>query len=453
MSDPYTLDPDFERAVIAYLVRDRRFYGAVRGGVVSSCFPTREAQTIVEACAKCFTETGEGPGSSVVVAQQLRQMSLEDGKITLDDTLLSLGYLEDCLDQDLPPMEKVMGVFLPQLRERMRGDALRDALMGLDSTELRRRLERIDQLGFVDTSLGSKLGAASFREMDSTLTEKLPTGMPRLDDYLEGGVPRKSLYVLLGGANSGKSTGLGQMAGANLREGGLVLYGTNELPVSMVKAKIFADLTNIPFKRILAGQTKEAAERYAAMMDRLGSLYVKELDTGLTTPADIDDWRKEVEDAEGRKVDLVAIDYADRMGDGSTGDRSDYVVMRNVYNGLVAIAKDNSIVVATASQTKELKRGQKFAKLGDMADSRHKGRIATVVVSLNYFPEEQEFWLYLCKQKMGASDVELGPIPTDWDFGRVTTISPRVQAGASPTDAWKADQVVAALSPFATEVQ
>lgn len=450
--EPYTLDAEFERALVAYLVIDRKVYGALRPGLEADAFPTKAAQVVVEMCALVFQDMGTGPGSSVVVAQKLRHRHAEDGKLTFDAMISAMEYMEDAIDADRPSADAVVASFAPQIQERLRGDVLRDALMGLDPKEMRRRLEVAETVGYVDTSLGSKLGVSSFSDIASLgHMEKLPTGIPKLDTFLEGGAPRGQLWAWLGDSNSGKSTALGQQAAATLREGGLVLFGTNELPPPMVKAKILGDLCNIPFKAILQGRTERAAEVYAKLAPQLGDLYVKELDTGLTTPGDLDDWRKEVEDQEGRKVDLMAIDYADRMTDGLESNSSDYVVMRNVYNGLVNMAKAEHMVVATASQAKARKAGQKFLKLGDMADSRHKGRIANVVVSLNWDDEEKEMWLYICKQKLGASDVELGPIPTDWEYGRVSTIPKRVQDGARPSDDWQAVQVEKAMSPFATQ--
>ena len=450
--DPYTLDPQFEQALIAYLVEDRKVYGALHQGLEAKAFPTKDAQTIVKMCHLVFQETGTGPGASMVVAQRLRHYHTEEGQITFDGMCSALQYMEDAIDLPRPTAEMVVTSFVPQIQSRMQGDVLRDALMGLDPMEMRRRLEVVETVGFVDTSLGSKLGLSSFQDIARLgQMEKIPTGMPQLDQFFEGGAPRGQLYVWGGDSNAGKSTALGQQAGAGLREGALVLFGSNELPEAMVKAKIFADLTNTPFKGILRGHIQKAAEVYAKIAPGLGDLYVKELDTGITTPADLDDWRKDVEDAEGRKVDLMCIDYADRMSDGKAETGSDYHMMKNIYNGLVGIAKTNHMVVATASQVKGLARGQQYPKTGDLSDSRHKGRIANVIVMLCWDPEEKEMFLYVAKQKLGVSDHPIGPVPTDWEYGRVTTIPGRVQDGTRPSDDWQATEVVDSMNSFTTQ--
>lgn len=460
MTDRYTMEPAFEQALVTYLAINRKVYGALRSGLEVDAFPRKESQVIVKACNAVFEETGEGPGSSIIVAQKLRHQHIEDGALTMDAMSDALQYLEDGIDMDpRPTAEQVVAALIPQIKERMTGDLLRDMISGLDMTEAKRKIEVAETLGFVDTSLGSKLGISSFRDIAALKhMAKLPTGIPVLDMFFEGGAPRGQLFAWLGDSNAGKSTALGQQAGAGLREQALVLYGSNELPPPMVKAKIFGDLTDTPFKAILAGTARQAEKRFAEMAERLGDLYVKELDTGITTPADLDDWRKEVEDAEGRAVDLMCVDYADRMTDGKDTNASDYLVMKNVYNGLVQIAKDGHCVVATASQAKGLTKGQKYATLGDFADSRHKGRIANVVVSLNWDPELELMTLYICKQKLGKADHPLKEFPADWEFGRVSQIPDRVKLGTRPSDDWQADQVVAAVAhhpnpknPFTTQ--
>lgn len=450
--EKYTLATEFEYALVSYLVTDRKVFGALRPALMAEAFPTKEAEVLVRLCLQVFDETGSGPGSSVLISQKLRHHHVEDGQITFDTMCACVQYMDDAIDLDqCPTSEAMLAQFVPQLQNRMRSDAMKDALMGAEPQELKRQYEIAETLGFVDTSLGSKLGASSFVDIARLkMMDRLPTGMPMLDDGLDGGAPRGQLFVWLGGTNSGKSTALGQQAGAGLREGALVLFGTNELDEGVVNAKIFSDLTGVPFVRILAGEHEEASKRYAklAASGELGTLYVKELDTGITTPADIDDWRKEVEETEGRKVDLICIDYADRMSDGQPPGGSEYHMFKNIYNGLVEIAKKNKLVMATASASKDHK-GSKYAKSGDMADSRHKGRIANVIVSLN--PVDDEFWIYVCKQKFGRSDFEIGPVETDWEFGRVTTIPDRVQAGVRPSDDWQATEVVNALDPFTTQ--
>lgn len=440
MTDPYTMDADFERAVIRYMVTDRRFYGAIRQGLEPEAFPSADARMVAEVCGLCFQETGNGPGSEVIVNQRLRHMCHEDGKITIDTAIATMLYVQDAVDDDAcPDAESVLSIFVPQLKDRVKTEVLRDALMGEGIEEIRKKFDQVDQIGFVDTSLGSRLGSHVFKGLGRIhAMEKLPTGMVPLDAYLRGGIPRGSTYCIGGDSNAGKSTALTQMAAANIREGGLVLFATNEDPEHMVQAKILADLTDVPFEQLLQGNTDVAERRYVERGAKYGTLFTKEIEVDLFSPTDLEEWKREVEESEGRKVDVIVIDYADRMTDGKP-DRGDYHLMKNVYNGLQTIAKKGHCVVATASQTKELKRGSKWIRLGDLSDSKHKGRIAKVVVTLN--PKDDEYWVYVAKSKLVKADHEIKIVATDWAFGRITPVPPRVVGGASYSDEYAAYEV------------
>lgn len=439
--ETYSFAPEFEAQVIAYLVEDRLFYNAVQQGIQSAAFPSKEAQLVAEACGQVFKETGQGPGDMTIVLQKLRYLLHELGKITLDACLEATDYVQDCCDLKRSPRDAVLQQFSQQIQTRMQTDALRDALMGMDSYELRRKLEKAENIGKIDASIGEQLGVASLENINRLrLTEKLPTGIPPLDDKFGGGIGRSQFLVFFGNSNVGKSTALGQMAGAVIREGGLVLYGTNELPPEMVIAKTFADLTDVPFQKILEGHHDVCSRRYAERFQKnhWGSIFVKDIN-GMS-PAEQDNWITEVEETTRRKVDLYINDYADRTPDGKPGDRSDYLVMKNVYNDLFTIAQKRKIVVATASQAKA-KKGSGYLELNDMSDSRHKGRIATVVVSLNRAENNpEELWAYICKQKMGASEVAVGPITHDFAYGRWSQLPDAIRKGASPSTVYEAQK-------------
>lgn len=460
-ADPYKMSPAFEAQVVRLMATNRRFFNSIRRGIDADGFTDPDAKVIVKACFSVFEETGEGPGAEEIVVQQLHHLCHEIGKITIDSALSALDYLEDAGEAPSLDPDQVMKVLLPQIRERMKMDALKDGLMGSDVLEMRRKLEVVDQIGYVESDLGGRLGVNVFDSMKAmTMLDRMSSGVLELDNVLMGGFPRQQFFCYLGGSNAGKSTALGQTAAAAVRSRGLVIVATNELPKEMWKAKVMGDLTDVPFQQIMSGRSNIARRRYEERSGDWGTLYVKDIPSGLTTPADLDDWRKEVEDKEGRAVDMLLVDYADRMTDGKK-TASDYSMFAGIYNGLADMAKAHNMVVGTASQSK-YNDGKKSAylTLDHFADSRHKGRIANIVVSLNWIEDkdaedEKSYWLYIAKQKLGKSDVPVGPITPDFEFGRISTLPKRVRDGASIEDHLAAldaeSEVKGLMNRFSTE--
>ena len=105
---------------------------------------------------------------------------------------------------------------------------------------------------------------------------RAPTGLPRLDDMIEGGFPRSSSTVLLGPAGSGKTTlGLHFLGECGAEEPGL-FFGCYEMPEALrAKARAlglpFADLADRGDIELLWQPTTEGLldELCARLLDRL----------------------------------------------------------------------------------------------------------------------------------------------------------------------------------------
>ena len=119
---------------------------------------------------------------------------------------------------------------------------------------------------------------------------------------------------------------------------------------------------------------------------------------------------------EGRPIDVLLVDYADRMGAGD--EKGDYHAMKVVYEGLRNLIDEKGIFGWTASQATRNSKDRKRHDLNHMADSMHKGRIADLVITLNLVGEEaDELEYYVAKHRTGRSRVSVGPMRHDWEHG------------------------------------
>jgi hypothetical protein len=146
-----------------------------------------------------------------------------------------------------------------------------------------------------------------------------------------------------------------------------------------------------------------------------------------TTLEDIKEWVDQCEQFYGRKMDLLVVDYADKVGaKAKKGEQqsNEYTSGRVVYEGLRIYADARKMFCWTASQANRQKDRKKVLDLNDVADSLHKIRVADLVVTLNLQGEgeETEVVLNIAKHRTGRSRVKIGPLPCAYELGQVVAV-------------------------------
>lgn len=396
-----------------------------------------EAELALKAAKQINHDLGRGPSSTLLVIQRLRRW-LDKGDVTQEQAFDVVNYFEDAEDAGLPPEDEAADEVAPILRQIAQQNAVRLAIDKSSGKpdqffqQMRKVVESGERLGAADTSTGIKIGQDSFEEIRRLRRiKRLPTGIMELDVELSGGLSRSALGVVVGGAGDGKSMFLSHVAAHAMYEGQNVVYATLEIPEGEVLARIKANLTHVPIEAIVSDQAMDIAkERLSTLTTRvtgdgapaLGFGIVKEFPAYQTVVADINEWIRTCETTEGKKVDLICIDYADRMGGGQVNgkDVGDYTAMRIVYEGLRQIAVDRECFLWTASQTTRAHKDRKRNDVNHMSDSMHKGRIADLVVSLNVCGEgDEDIEFFVAKHRTGKGKVTVGPLPHDFAHGRV----------------------------------
>lgn len=410
-------------------------------------------QLLAAAASEIARELGRGPGSQVAVAQRVRSWH-DDGKVSLDQANAAVDYLVDG-DADESEVEVVANEFGRVVRQRMHHDAMlqmHEVYAGRRHAEdVVRTLETAAGVGRVDGDLGVRLGTGSFEEIASLRSmECLPTGVVELDAHTGGGLPigQEGMYIARPGG--GKSIALTSQASFGLRRRLVVGIVTLELPVGVQLARVKANLTGIPVNSILQGETRRCEELLEEMRPLLGTLYVKKMTPLATTNAEIEDWVSSVEDAEGSRMNLLVVDYADKVGAPAASDKSqsDYNAMRYVYERFRIHAEERKAWIWTASQSTRAHRGQNILDLDHVADSMHKGRIVDQAISINPRDEGKTNLFFVAKNRTGASQIKVGPIRHEYHLGRIAHVDVdldvlAVRDPGSPEleQAWEAAQV------------
>ena len=267
---------------------------------------------------------------------------------------------------------------------------------------------------------------------------RFTTGVLALDTLMSGGLISPALWTIVGGAGSGKSHFLAQVAIANILAGRDVVVSTLELPRAACVAMIAAGLCNVTAKPLIEKHADSKAchamvkQRYATLSDTgtLGRWVVEQHDPSTSIGALVR-WKTDVVAKHGLNLAVFITDYLDRVSaDHATGGgkAGTYATAGYTYEMARLDAVTSKHMHLTASQATRGSGARLVIEEDDLADSQHKPRISDGVISINKGKVDEasgtlrEINYHVVKDRYGLSKVTTAMLPTMWSFGLSTEL-------------------------------
>jgi len=206
-----------------------------------------------------------------------------------------------------------------------------------------------------DNSIGHDYidDAESRWEFYNRKEEKVSTGIEHIDYILRGGIPSKTLGVLLAGTGVGKSLTMCSIS-ANLVENGKnVLYITLEMAEEKIAQRIDQNLMDMTTEE-LDNVTKETfVKRFDTFKSKTkGRLVVKEYPTKSAHSGHFRALLKELVQKKDFKPDLVCVDYLNICSSmNAPKGANSYSEIKSIAEELRGLAMEFDVPVLTATQT------------------------------------------------------------------------------------------------------
>jgi len=185
--------------------------------------------------------------------------------------------------------------------------------------------------------------------------ERLPFDLEYLNKITKGGIPKKSLTVILAGSGVGKSLAMCHMASANLIDGKNVLYITMEMAEEKIAERIDANLLNVSLDEL----SNLPKNMYDKKIDRVkgktsGKLIVKEYPTA---SAHVGHFRHLLNELRLKRQfipDIIYVDYLNicmshRIKTGS--NVNSYTLIKSIAEELRGLAVEKNLPIMSATQT------------------------------------------------------------------------------------------------------
>jgi archaellum biogenesis ATPase FlaH len=139
---------------------------------------------------------------------------------------------------------------------------------------------------------------------------RIPFDLDLLNKLTKGGVPRKTLNVILAGTNVGKSLALVHLAAAYLRQSKNVLYITCEMAAEWISERIDANMMDVPIDDVETMPKVDFLRKINHLRSTTtGVLKVKEYPTGTAHVGDFRAYLRELKLKCNFTPDVIVVDY------------------------------------------------------------------------------------------------------------------------------------------------
>lgn len=227
-------------------------------------------------------------------------------------------------------------------------------------------------------------------------TEFLPTGLPNLDEFLDGGFMRKEIVIIGAGTGSGKSFLAAQIFKNIATKGFIGAYFSLEISNEMVVSRLIGQIANIKPTKIMAGLlTKEENESKMLAKSKLAPY--NEL---MHFSDDVYDLKTIEEAIKEHEYDFIVLDFIQNL---ITGKQDEYTAMSESAVKLQKMAKEYNCCIIVLSQLSN------SAFKSGVLEYKGSGGIA-MVADLGFFilrdvSEPSKLTLSLKKNRRGISGV------------------------------------------------
>jgi len=391
---------NFQIKLIAALFTDKNFLQQVSDILEPAFFESESTQYIVK-CVKSH------------IAQFKTQPTMEVMKVKIkeiDDDVLETSVISS-LKEAMRNMESEDLDFIKEeaikfCRNQNLKRAIMESVQLLESGDYDGIKHKVDDAlkAGNDRNLGHEYNVEIDERYKESVRNTITTGWEVIDDLADGGLGSGELGVMVAPAGIGKSWALANVGANAVKAGKTVLHYTLELNQSYVGLRYDSIFTGIAAQD-LKYNLPDVKKRLKSISGELVIKYYPTKAAGVMSLAShIEKCR-----LQGKKPDLVIVDYADLLR-GSGRGREVRHELGNIYEDLRGLAGEYEIPIWTASQANRSALQEDVIQADKIAESYSKIMTADFVVSLSRKIEDKAAgtgrW-HVIKNRFGPDGITL----------------------------------------------
>jgi len=346
-----------ETTVLSNLVFNEDYFRKVYPYIKKDYFEDNNIKKVFETYSSYVDEYREPPSIEVL------KLTLDKSKDMNEDTYKKVLETVDTLKRD-PDTDQDWLVAETEkfCQDRDLYNAIRKAILVVDGSDKEFSKDGLPSLlqDSLAISFDTSVGHDFLEDYESRYDfyhkkeERIPFDIDLLNKITKGGLPRKSMTVLLATTGGGKSLVKCHMAANAMMAGKNVVYITMEMAEERISERIDANLLNVTIDEV----SEMPRDVYDKRMNRIkgkatGKLVVKEFPTGSAHVGHFRHLLTELRMKKNFKPDIIMIDYlnicASARVKGAAAANS-YTLVKSIAEEVRGLAMEYNCAVVTSSQ-------------------------------------------------------------------------------------------------------
>jgi replicative DNA helicase len=313
------------------------------------------------------------------------------------------------MEHEVVPIEWLIDTTEQWCKDRAIYLALMDAIQIADGNDDKRGRDSIPTIlqDALAVSFDNNIGHDYFENSDERFEyyhdsqTKIPFDIERLNLITKGGIMSKTLNIIMGTTNAGKSICLCSFASSYLRQGKNVLYISLEMSEKEIAKRIDANVLDLNIDTISTVAKKAFDDRINALQNRTnGKLIVKEYPTG---GASVTNFRALLNELELKKKfipDIIIVDYLSICASSRfrKGFSNSYEYVGSIAEELRGLAKETDVPIWSAIQSNRDQQSNTDPTLAGISESAKIGHISDFLVAIISDEQLEQMGQYMFKQ-------------------------------------------------------
>lgn len=347
----------FSNVIFANLIQNEEYGRKVVPYVKEEYFESLPEKTVYKLINTYVTKYNKFPTHQALKID-LENSSLEQRVYDECETIIGESQQVGDVDQEwlLDKTEKFC-------QERAVYNAIMDSIQILDNKDKLRTKGSIPQIlsEALAVSFDTNIGHDWYDDADDRyeyyhrVEDRVPFRLEYLNRITKGGLPKKTLNVILAGTHVGKSLFMCSTAASNLLDGKNVLYITMEMAEEEIARRIDANILDIPIGELDVIDKDTFDKRVTRVKSKTaGKIIIKEYPTSSAGSANFRHLLQELKLKKNFIPDIIYIDYLNICASSRLKMNSNinsYTYIKAVAEELRGLAVEFNVPIVSATQT------------------------------------------------------------------------------------------------------
>ena len=347
-----------EKTILSNLLHSEQYARKVIPFIKSEYFIDKTQGIVADTLVNFFNQYNHPPSIDILTVELSKRQELKNQQVfsTVEQFINELDFVSN--DQDW--LVKETEGFC---KKRAATLAILDAYEIVEGNDKSRSEDAIPSIlqNALSVCFDSSVGHDYLEDFNERfefyhrIEEKLPFDLELLNKITKGGLPKKTLNVILAGTGVGKSMFMCHVAASTLMQSKNVLYITMEMAEERIAERIDANLLNLTMDQ-LASLNKNAFDtKIGRLINKCsGKLIIKEYAQGSAHAGHFKLLLDELKTKRNFTPDLIVIDYlnicaSSRLKPG--GGVNSYTYVKSIAEELRGLAQEYNVPTLTATQT------------------------------------------------------------------------------------------------------